>query len=48
MTMQEVVLELELTDIGSGSMGVSVVRQEKLLDKSGDDLEGIVGGQEWG
>jgi hypothetical protein len=43
MTMQEVVLEPELTDIGSGSMGVSAVRQEKLLDKSWDDPEGIVG-----
>jgi hypothetical protein len=43
MTMQEVVPELELTDIGSRPMGVSAVWQEKLLDKSGDDPEGIVG-----
>jgi hypothetical protein len=43
MTMQEVVPEPELTDIGSRPMGVSAVWQEKLLDKSGDAPEGIVG-----
>jgi hypothetical protein len=43
MTMQEVVPEPELTDIRSRPLGVSAVRQEKLLDKSGDDPEGIIG-----
>jgi hypothetical protein len=43
MTMQEVVPEPELTDLGLRPSGVSAVRQEKLLDKSWDDPEGIVG-----
>jgi hypothetical protein len=36
-TMQEVVPEPELIDIGLGPLGVSAMQQEKLLDKSGDD-----------
>jgi hypothetical protein len=43
MTTMKVVSKLENTDIRSGSLGGSAMRQEMLLDKNGVEPEGLDG-----